>query len=1244
MDNTNKEIVCLELDSELTDLSGRSWNYRNNGGITFHETGGVFDKPYIQFTDSTSYKNYLYTRNVTPESELSLNEDEFTIEFYIRNIIPSTSTSQWFLSFQADDNTNITSGWSIVYNKDTKKMSFYENSVTSTNRPSFDASDLRQWTHIAYVMKNNMIYVYMDGTKVDSKPTPLSYRIKTGIKDGLYINRHNFVWNTVATDSALKCDFGGLKISNYARYDVSQDMIIPRVFSIDNGITYNSYNKTERIDKLIYFYEMYGNGARWINNRNEHNYSMNDSSFNPYLVYDNLIDESVIKTSIKGGHVAFRPSVLGSTVNNIEQDWTIFWDYYFTESWCSYTTQKSVKINMLWSSTLGTNGEEVIMWYGRDTNGRESSFVTTVGSLSSYTTEPAEQYRKYLGYKFEPNICYKMAVSYKNHKLYHYINGVQVAVVDHSNLNNVAFSQHYSTLNNYSLGGATVASEINCCEKLDNVFFLTGVGFDTETYDPYEYDYDGLKRDALSYYYENAVNKPRLVKPSTDTLLQKYELWTDAIDGFGREYTNTLPNYSMDGGYIETPKSYDARQLVNYKFILDGYSDKEKINIRVLDRHLLHLGRLNENGKVEYNLNLLGLRDDYINLIDGEKFTRVYAENSKYAKGYISGRVSLGGCSGNSLFIKLYDSKTYEFIKEYEVDISGNYFIPNLNYYKRYDVVLCDRNSLIESKVSSNRQPKLYNENDIKFDIISNAYYGHTLNLDSIYVFNAFANKVYDFTNMNNVLDSDFTLTRTTVATYFDQNGNMADASINEPRFDWADLSKDGTGGTYQCKGLLVEVESTNLVDNYVPQINLWSSSGQVTLNPSNGKIFCDMPNYPLEYVELLPSGSQKNMGSGIVTQSVRFSKEANSHLRGNFSFYSNVHNQVSGHYYSNTMYSNSINTSSTAYRQVDFTNLKYDKSKAFHVLGLQWEKLPYATSMIRSVNNTNNNRTADVFNFKTTEKVTGTFLYKYINQSNPTEYVYEFMDYIDEVPKAKPNGFVSGWICSILHFDKIIKNEAERADVLYYYFGVDGYEYTKGVWIGNIVTWGTSTLSQWNNKVNDGSNEWYSNFGNTSDFMIYNYKYQSVGDVNFTHDGGVINKSPIGKTFKLVCQNGTWTNTTADLSMEFLDDFDNVIAVLKVERDGYYRNGIWYGNSWGSLTRSGSSGSYPTTNGELTFYEDKIVYINKSGSSNGWNTDFTYTNVNLYKVTKIRVTKLYCWQDYTGGTGTSAMAYLKEI
>lgn len=95
-----------------------------------------------------------------------------------------------------------------------------------------------------------------------------------------------------------------------------------------------------------------------------------------------------------------------------------------------------------------------------------------------------------------------------------------------------------------------------------------------------------------------------------------------------------------------------------------------------------------------------------------------------------------------------------------------------------------------------------------------------TAALSNLFGFNP--SVVFDFNSKQ--LDSRITFSRASTATYFDSNGNIATAAINEPRFDYDPVTKT-------INGLLIEESRVNLL------LNSDSLSTQNVTTTANGRV-----------------------------------------------------------------------------------------------------------------------------------------------------------------------------------------------------------------------------------------------------------------------------------------------------------------------------------------------------------------------------------------------------------------------
>lgn len=194
---------------------------------------------------------------------------------------------------------------------------------------------------------------------------------------------------------------------------------------------------------------------------------------------------------------------------------------------------------------------------------------------------------------------------------------------------------------------------------------------------------DNIDKSDWKIYNENWI-----ADLNKDSILKPYVNIKGFIEGKQSDYVNeTKFVYNSFNSIFKTIKSF------NYDF--DEYVDSRDISI----------------------------------IVDGRR--RYIDINKPMIKGYISGKINTSGCSGQLFKIRCYRHSNIDFIGEYDVDVSGNYFIPNLNYLDEYDIMLVDSNSVIETKVSSKRKPILNDEiNELKLGVHTS-----TLNTDLLILF-----------------------------------------------------------------------------------------------------------------------------------------------------------------------------------------------------------------------------------------------------------------------------------------------------------------------------------------------------------------------------------------------------------------------------------------------------------------------------------------------------------------------------
>ena len=201
-----------------------------------------------------------------------------------------------------------------------------------------------------------------------------------------------------------------------------------------------------------------------------------------------------------------------------------------------------------------------------------------------------------------------------------------------------------------------------------------------------------------------------------------------------------------------------------------------------------------------------------------------------------------------------------------------------------------------------------------------------------------------------------------------------------------------------------------------------------------------------------------------------------------------------------------------------------------------------------------------------------------------------------------------------------------------------------RGLWILDTATWSSvappypsASLMRFD-PLTQYDSVWNVLHSNTIDFSIKTFKSATAGPVSILDNTTrILDKSPLNKKFYVHASNGTWTDTSINVDLEFLDTNNNIVMVLRWEKDSTYRHGIWYGPSWASLTKAPQSGSYPQTYGVLYFKPNELEFYTQSNSTAGLNQGFIYSPPNYQTISKIRVTKLGANQDYTGGTAASA-------
>jgi len=149
----------------------------------------------------------------------------------------------------------------------------------------------------------------------------------------------------------------------------------------------------------------------------------------------------------------------------------------------------------------------------------------------------------------------------------------------------------------------------------------------------------------------------------------------------------------------------------------------------------------------------------------------------------------------------------------------------------------------------------------------------------------------------------------------------------------------------------------------------------------------------------------------------------------------------------------------------------------------------------------------------------------------------------------------------------------------------------------------------------------------------------------NAVFDTGVLSTKTmninVNKTHAIVAYKASWASDLADMSLEFLDSSDNVIAAIKTSTKSTYATKCEKGTSLSSLTEVTNVGtSNPFLLGELTFSSTQVVFTNRLGNLE-YVPSFTI-DCSATSITKVRASNVRVSTNYTGGTG-GAYVFLQQ-
>jgi hypothetical protein len=150
------------------------------------------------------------------------------------------------------------------------------------------------------------------------------------------------------------------------------------------------------------------------------------------------------------------------------------------------------------------------------------------------------------------------------------------------------------------------------------------------------------------------------------------------------------------------------------------------------------------------------------------------------------------------------------------------------------------------------------------------------------------------------------------------------------------------------------------------------------------------------------------------------------------------------------------------------------------------------------------------------------------------------------------------------------------------------------------------------------GMDTWAADYERYDGAGVYFYK-DNDGNLQATQATKTINEFFIDRAYQISCYNGgDDSNNYCNMSVEFLDSADNVVAALQTNRNGAYTHTFKYGASLASLVLAPKTGAYPQTDGILTFDNDTLYYEGRDGVSSGVYTDFSFS-CDMASVAKIR-------------------------
>lgn len=169
----------------------------------------------------------------------------------------------------------------------------------------------------------------------------------------------------------------------------------------------------------------------------------------------------------------------------------------------------------------------------------------------------------------------------------------------------------------------------------------------------------------------------------------------------------------------------------------------------------------------------------------------------------------------------------------------------------------------------------------------------------------------------------------------------------------------------------------------------------------------------------------------------------------------------------------------------------------------------------------------------------------------------------------------------------------------------------------------------------------WQDNFSQTQGIGSFRYTLNTSGAADTgLWDGALIPFRPLGFTFYLRGWCNWWQGDDVSMDWEFFDSSNNVVAALRIRKDGELRSGLWYGPSLNSLTKTAQRGAYPNTAGDVKINADGIVFTHQT-LTDGENQSFSFP-CNMASVVAMRFTNLRGKSTYTSAGSPVGGCHLK--